>query len=58
MNRCPICNKMVDPKDAEKHARHHVTMGEVGPRTTTKLLTMFLLLGESEEKSDERNGHQ
>ncbi|HBF40456.1 MAG TPA: hypothetical protein DDW19_01345 [Anaerolineaceae bacterium] len=55
MGRCPICNRFVDLREVEKHARHHVTMGEVGPKTATRLLIMVMQLGENNQKEEEGN---
>lgn len=56
MGRCPICNHFVDPREVEKHAKHHVAMGEVGPKITTRLLIMGILLGPTNQKEEEKDG--
>ncbi|MEN6571389.1 MAG: hypothetical protein ABFD24_06075 [Anaerolineaceae bacterium] len=46
----------MDPREVEKHAKHHVAMGEVGPKITTRLLIMGILLGPTNQKEEEKDG--
>lgn len=40
--KCPICKRVIDPKDAEKHAKFHINRLEVGQKTTIRMIVQII----------------
>lgn len=40
--KCPICKRVIDPKEAEKHAKYHVNRLEVGQKTTIRMIIQII----------------